>query len=154
MIYFIKIVVAREISTLKDRQTKEKLVESAWAVRENSYSPYSNFKVGAAVLGEDGRVYVGTNVENVSYGGTVCAERCALFGMVAAGCKKFTALCVALDLDGDGAPCLLCRQVMSELCVSLDVPVFYATRKQVYEHTMGEIAPLPVMPNSLFEGQE
>lgn len=129
---------------------KERLVEAAWRVRENSYSPYSEFKVGAAALGEDGNIYVGTNVENVSYGGTVCAERCALFGMVAAGCKKFTALCVALDLEGDGAPCLLCRQVMCELCASLDVPIYYATPQKTYEHTMGEIAPLPVMPNSLF----
>ncbi len=137
-----------------DEALKKQLIETAWKVRDNSYSPYSNFKVGASVLGEDGCIYVGTNVENVSYGGTVCAERCAVFNMVAAGCKKFTALCVALDLEGDGAPCLLCRQVMSEFCSSLSAAVLYSTPKKTYEHTMREICPLPVMPNSLFHDKE
>ena len=137
-----------------DSTQKVRLIEAAWKVRENSYSPYSKFKVGAAVLGEDGKLYVGTNVENVSYGGTVCAERCALFNMVSAGCKRFTALCVALELEGDGAPCLLCRQVMSEFCSSLDAEVLYSTPKETFTHTMREIAPLPVMPNSLFPDKE
>ena len=72
--------------------TKEKLIALAWEARGKAYCPYSQFMVGAAVLGEDGRVYTGCNIENASYGMTVCAERTAIFKMVSEGCRKFTAL--------------------------------------------------------------
>lgn len=123
---------------------KAQLIEAAWKARENSYSPYSRFKVGAAVLGVDGKVYTGCNIENASYGMTVCAERTAIFKMVSEGCPKFAALAVVGGNDGDGAPCLACRQVMTEFCQSWETPVYVSGPSQViWTHTMAEICPLP-----------
>jgi cytidine deaminase len=92
-----------------DRQA---LVEKAREVRANAYAPYSVYHVGASVLGIDGGIYVGCNVENVSYGLTVCAERNALSAMVAAGCREVVAIAVATS-DG-GTPCGACRQALKE----------------------------------------
>ena len=94
----------------------QKLIEVAKEVRLNAYAPYSKFKVGAAVLGADGNIYKGCNIENASYGATVCAERTALLTMVANGCQSFKAIAVigAREEPGDGGPCALCRQVMVE----------------------------------------
>ncbi len=93
-----------------------KLVEAAKEARLNAYAPYSKFRIGAAVLGSDGNIYKGCNIENASYGATVCGERTALFTMVANGCTSFKAIAVmgAREEPGDGAPCALCRQVMAE----------------------------------------
>ena len=100
--------------------------------------------VGAAVLGEDGRVYTGCNIENASYGMTVCAERTAIFKMVSEGCRKFTALAVVGGGDGDSAPCLACRQVMTEFCENWQTPVYVSGPSgTIYTHTMEEICPLP-----------
>lgn len=122
---------------------KEELIAKAWEAREKAYCPYSQFMVGAAVLGEDGKVYTGCNIENASYGMTVCAERTAIFKMVSEGCRKFTALAVVGGGDGDSAPCLACRQVMTEFCLDFDVPVIDASPQAVWEHTMKELCPLP-----------
>ena len=124
---------------------KEKLLEAAWAARENAYVPYSNFKLGAAVLGEDGKIYTGCNIENASYGLSVCGERTAIFKMVSEGCKRFTALALVGGGDGDSAPCLACRQVMTEFCRSWDVPVYVCGlgRSKVWTHTVAELCPLP-----------
>lgn len=123
---------------------KEQLIQAAWKARENSYAPYSKFKVGAAVLGVDGKVYTGCNIENASYGMTVCAERTAIFKMVSEGCKKFAALAVVGGADGDGAPCLACRQVMTEFCQGWDTPVYVSGPSQtIWTHTMEEICPFP-----------
>lgn len=85
---------------------------------ENSYSPYSKFRVGAAVLAADGRMFRGTNVENASYGLTVCAERVAIFSAVAAGVTRLVALAVSMGsptlTEGERMPCGACRQVMAE----------------------------------------
>ena len=123
----------------------KQLLEAAWAARENAYAPYSGFKIGAAVLGEDGKIYAGCNIENASYGLTVCGERTAIFKMVSEGCKKFTALAVVGGGDDDGAPCLACRQVMTEFCQSWDTPVYVCGlgRSKVWTHTVGELCPLP-----------
>ena len=93
------------------------LAKAAVEVKKNSYSPYSHFKVGAAVLAENGQIYAGTNIENASYGLTVCAERNAMFRAVCEGQQKFLALAVCTDpVEGDafGTPCGACRQVMLE----------------------------------------
>lgn len=125
---------------------REELCEAAQQARNNAYAPYSRFKVGAAVLGEDGMIYKGANIENASFGATVCAERTALFGMVNAGCKKYVAMAVSGGIEEDAAPCLICRQVMTEFCDSLDAPLYYiAPGGQIYDHTLRELAPLPFM---------
>ncbi len=124
--------------------TKEKLVELAFEARERSYSPYSKFKVGAAILGENGKIYKGANIENASFGATVCAERTAIFGMRNDGCEKFVALAVVTDLEEDNAPCCLCRQVLIEFAKTMEAPVYVSgPHGVIYEHTLGEIVPLP-----------
>ncbi len=92
------------------------LIAQAKKARENSYSPYSKFKVGAAVLTTTGKVYTGTNVENASYGVTICAERTAIFKAVSEGEKGnfIKAIAIVLDAPEYGAPCGACRQVINE----------------------------------------
>lgn len=131
---------------------KELLIEKAFEARKNAYCPYSQFMVGAAVLGVDGNIYMGCNIENASYGMTVCAERVAIFQMVAAGCRQFEALAVVGSNSGDGAPCLACRQVMTEFAQSAWTPVYVSGPDHViYEHTMQEICPYPF---TVFEKSE
>ena len=84
--------------------TREQLVQAAREARENAYCPYSQYMVGAAVLGEDGNIYTGCNIENASYGMTVCGERTAIFKMVSEGCRKFVALAVVSGSNKDSAP--------------------------------------------------
>ena len=100
------------------------LVEKACEARSNSHSPYSNFKVGAALLATDGRVFVGTNVENASFGLSNCAERTAVFTAVTAGAKEFEAIAVCADGTEPTAPCGACRQVLVEF--GLDMVVLIA----------------------------
>ena len=102
-------------------KTAQELIRTALGARKNSYSPYSSYAVGAAVLSESGRIYGGCNIENASYGGTVCAERVAIFSAVAAGEKRLKALAVIGgpagvqdEMPGEAAPCGICRQVMRE----------------------------------------
>jgi cytidine deaminase len=92
------------------------LVRKAAEARQDAYSPYSGFKVGAALFTGDGKVYTGVNIENASYGLTVCAERTAIFKAVSEGVRKIGALAVACDTDAYGSafPCGACRQVMAE----------------------------------------
>lgn len=99
-------------------------MQQATAVREKAYAPYSRFAVGAAVLARDGRVFVGCNVENASYGLCNCAERAALFSAVAAGCRPgdLVHLAVVGDTPSPVSPCGACRQVMAEL-LAADTPV-------------------------------
>ena len=92
----------------------QKLMDCAIKARENAYSPYSHFAVGAALLCEDGTLYEGCNIENASYGLTNCAERTAIFKAVSEGHIKFKALAVVADTEGPCAPCGACRQVISE----------------------------------------
>lgn len=98
--------------------TPTELLTHAQSARENAYTPYSNFKVGAALLTSDGRVFGGCNVENAAYGLCNCAERTAFFSAIAAGYRRhqFAALAVIADTkDGPVAPCGACRQVIHEL---------------------------------------
>jgi len=95
------------------------LVAQAIGARHLAYAPYSNYLVGAALLAEDGTVILGCNVENASYPATICAERVALTAAIAQGKRKFSAIAVATR-DG-GSPCGICRQVMAELGLEMDV---------------------------------
>ena len=96
--------------------TYQDLVNTAIKAKQNSYSPYSKFRVGAALEAQGGKIYTGANIENASYGLSICAERTALLKAVSEGEKKFTALAVSCDTDTfDYAfPCGACRQVMAE----------------------------------------
>ena len=97
----------------------QKLMDCAIKARENAYSPYSHFAVGAALLCEDGTLYEGCNIENTSYGLTNCAERTAIFKAVSEGHIKFKALAVVADTEGPCAPCGACRQVVAEFKIPL-----------------------------------
>jgi cytidine deaminase len=101
----------------------EKLIAIAREVQQNSYSPYSGFKVGAALLTSKGNVYTGVNVENASYGLTICAERAAITAAVAAGEKNFSSMTVVGDHKWYTYPCGACLQVMAEFSPDMRVNV-------------------------------
>jgi len=92
----------------------EKLIKEAEKARKRAYTPYSKFKVGAAVLGADGKIFTGCNIENASFGMSVCAERVAIFKAISEGSTKFEAIAVIGDTDKPCSPCGACRQVISE----------------------------------------
>ncbi|KAF2076201.1 hypothetical protein CYY_002501 [Polysphondylium violaceum] len=93
----------------------KQLVDAAIDIKKHCYAPYSNFRVGAALLGEDGKIYTGVNVENCSYGLTICAERTAYTKAVSEGCKKFKAIVVSSDVEDKFiTPCGACRQFAIE----------------------------------------
>jgi cytidine deaminase len=100
-----------------------RIVAAATAVREHAAAPYSKFKVGAALLTEDGRIFTGCNVESASYGLTVCAERNAVFKAVSEGAKGFRAVAVVTDAEPPASPCGACRQVLWDQCRDIDVVI-------------------------------
>ncbi|HVS13597.1 MAG TPA: cytidine deaminase [Thermoanaerobaculia bacterium] len=103
------------------------LIEAAWRARDRSYSPFSGFAVGAALLARDGSIHVGCNVENRSYGLTVCAERTAVCSAVAAGCRDFVALVVAADAEPPARPCGMCLDTLAEF--DPDLPILLVNRQ-------------------------
>ena len=92
------------------------LLQAALEAREHAHAPFSNFKVGAALEAEDGRVYTGCNIENATYGLTLCAERVAVFKAVSEGARKFKRIAVAADTGTLTPPCGACRQILWEFC--------------------------------------
>lgn len=102
------------MTTKLSAEMKEKLLAEAKEVRKNAYVPYSNFAVGAALLAEDGTIFRGCNIENSSYGLTICAERNAIFNAVSQGYRKFKAMAVVCNSPGPCSPCGACRQVIAE----------------------------------------
>ncbi len=109
----------------------EALVELAKKARAHAYAPYSGFAVGAAVLAADGRVFVGCNIENASYGLTNCAERTAIFSAVAAGARELRALAVVADGALPCSPCGACRQVIAEFAVERIILANLAGKRRV-----------------------
>ncbi len=119
------------------------LLAAARAVREHSHSPYSRFPVGAALLADDGTIWVGTNVENRSYGLTICAERAAVLAAVAAGRRRFRAVLILADADPPASPCGACREVLAEFCAP-DLPVRSVNLAgEVRDFRFGELFPEP-----------
>ena len=98
--------------------THQQLVNHAVEAAANAHNPYSKFSVGAALLGKNGELFVGTNIENVSYGLTICAERSAFCVAITAGCREFEAIAIVASGDTPPLPCGACRQVMAEFCES------------------------------------
>ncbi|NLM41357.1 MAG: cytidine deaminase [Firmicutes bacterium] len=121
--------------------TERELMELAIQARERAYVPYSQFKVGAALLGADGQVYLGCNIENAAYGPTNCAERTAIFKAVSDGVRQFAALAVVADTEEPVAPCGVCRQVMAEF-FDPDTPVYLGNlRGDLHQTTLKELLP-------------
>ncbi|MBN3556181.1 cytidine deaminase [Fictibacillus nanhaiensis] len=128
---------------------KEQLMEQAKLAREKAYVPYSKFKVGAALLTADGKVYNGANIENAAYSLTCCAERTALFKAYTEGDTKFSAIAVVADTKRPVPPCGACRQVISELCPP-EMPVYLTNLKgDVQEILVKDLLPGAFSPEDL-----
>ena len=127
---------------------KDLLIEAAKQARENAHAPYSNFRVGAALRSSSGRIFGGCNVENATYGLTMCAERVAIFKAVSEGERGFRAIAVITDTDALTPPCGACRQLIWEFCG--DIPVSMANLKGKIEVVqMKELFPKPFDDSNL-----
>ena len=132
----------------------EKLIDTAIKQLDFSYTPYSDFKVGAALLTKKGEIYTGCNIENASYTPTNCAERTAIFKAVSEGVRDFQAICIVGGKDGVlteyAAPCGVCRQVMMEFCDPETFQIILAVDKEKYDiFTLNELLPLGFGPSNL-----
>ena len=139
--------MANEINT-------RQLIREAIAAMQYSYSPYSHFRVGAALLTKGGKIYRGCNIENAAYGPTNCAKRTAFFKAVSEGELDFDAICIVGGKDGIleeyAPPCGVCRQVMMEFCNPETFKIILATDEVHYtEYTLGELLPLGFGPGNL-----
>lgn len=128
-------------------QELQKLIQAAIEMRKQSYSPYSNFAVGAAVLSNDGYIYGGCNIENASYGLTNCAERTAIFNAVSDGKRNISAIAVVADTDRPCSPCGACRQVIGEFKIPC---IIMANLKGEYKTvTLEELLPFSFLNTDL-----
>ena len=134
--------------------TDQELMERAIAARESAYAPYSRFRVGAALLAADGRVFCGCNIENASYTPTCCAERVAFFKAVSEGVRDFCAIAIAGGKENDltlCTPCGVCRQVMAEFCTP-DFRVIVGDGAGVFATSLGDLLPMSFSLSPLSEG--
>ena len=134
--------------------TNEELIRLAFEARVNAYAPYSNWKVGAALLTKSGNVYLGCNIENSGFSATVCAERTAFFKAVSEGAKDFKRIAIAGGTDGEplqyASPCGICRQVMREFCDPKKMRVIFAKSPTDYkEMTLDALLPESFGPEAL-----
>ena len=137
-----------------DKKLAEEMIEQAIGQLQYSYTPYSGFKVGAALLTKDGKFYTGCNIENAAFTPTNCAERTAFFKAVSEGEREFRAICIVGGKDGVlteyAAPCGVCRQVMMEFCDPETFQIILATGKEQYEiFTLKELLPQGFGPTNL-----
>lgn len=116
----------------------DELLVAAWKARDAAYAPYSKFQVGAALLTTDGRVFTGCNVENLSFGLTICAERVAIANAVAAGVQSFERIVVVADTTAPVSPCGACRQVMAEFNIANIVLANHGAREH---YTLDQLLP-------------
>lgn len=119
----------------------KRLMKAAEAALENSYSPYSGIRIGAAVKCQSGKVYTGTNVENASYGATICAERSAITSAISAGESKITAIAITGNIDDYAWPCGICRQVIKEFASKDTIIAVSGKNREIKEFSMDEILP-------------
>lgn len=128
---------------LEDNQGYQKIILQAFKALENSYSPYSNFKVGACLETKDGKYFLGTNIENAAYGATMCAERNAVYGAYCNGYNKDDIKQIAIVAKSDKliTPCGTCRQVLQEL-VAEDCLIILANQQHYKITTVKELLPM------------
>jgi cytidine deaminase len=131
---------------------KKELVLAALAAQTNAYAPYSGYLVGAAAYDDNGRMFTGCNIENASYGATVCAERTAVFKAVSDGAKKIKMLAVTVRGEEFARPCGICRQVIVEFAAEDFVLLSANGRGEFIEKTMNDLLPEAFSPRELEEG--
>lgn len=137
-----------------ERTQAQQLIRAAFAARRFAYTPYSHFKVGAALLARSGQVFTGCNIESASYSPTNCAERTALFKAVSEGVTEFSAIAIVGSREGEvnrivTSPCGVCRQALFEFC-GPDLTVIMARSEEDYlETTLGELLPYGFGPKNL-----
>ena len=135
-----------------------KLIRTAVRQLSYSYAPYSHFKVGAALLAENGTIYTGCNIENAGYTQTSCGERTAFFIAVSEGVRTFKAICITGGMNGEltdyTAPCGVCRQVMMEFCSPEEFEIILAKGEDDYKmYKLKDLMPLGFGPGNLREGR-
>lgn len=132
--------------------TKEQLVSMAKEAMQHSYSPYSGYKVGAALLCKDGSVYTGCNIENAGYSSTNCAERTAFFKAVSEGKRGFEAIAICGGKDGViedvFPPCGVCRQIMREFCGD-EFLIYLVSKEGIETYTLKELLPVSFRPETI-----
>ncbi|BAL80946.1 cytidine deaminase [Caldisericum exile] len=130
---------------------RNEIIKKAIEAMDSAYAPYSKFKVGAALLTKSGKIFTGCNVENSSYGASICAERVAIFKAISEGEREFELLIVATKTEEPSPPCGICRQVISEF--SNDLPIFLVNEKgTIIETNIRELLPFPFLKEKLEEG--
>lgn len=137
-----------------EKKEIEELIAAAIDQLAFSYAPYSDFKVGAALLTQEGRIFTGCNIENASYTPTNCAERTAFFKAVSEGERQFRAICIVGGqggvLTGYAAPCGVCRQVMREFCDPDTFEIILAVSKEKYDiYKLKDLLPMGFGPENL-----
>ena len=137
-----------------DKEQIQELISAAMAQLERAYAPYSHFKVGAALLTEEGRIYTGCNIENAAYTPTNCGERTAFFKAVSEGERSFRAICIVGGMDGVPtdytAPCGVCRQVMMEFCSPEEFEIILARGAEDYQvYKLKDLLPRGFGPGNL-----
>jgi cytidine deaminase len=121
---------------------QDPLINAALAVRANAFAPYSKFQVGAAIEDSGGRIHTGCNIENATYGLTVCAERVAVFKAISEGARKFRRVVIAADTDVLTPPCGACRQILWEFCGDVDI-ILVNLRGKTETYHLKELFPKP-----------